>query len=263
MDDSTGRTLLFVASIDYSFPIDSFLSRVSACAYATDSNAIGWLAWFCPSVRRSVVIVVLAQRQFQFPLELLDLESVAPQHLVSLVDVFDFGEELLEALNGGVYRLPGLLRVVLEVDGSDRVLDVVDAEACLHEQILELVQPGLDLLAVREDDDDEEESPEKNRLGPTPILGLTLTLAVERNHCGVFHPASVPIDRVAPVAHCAVAVVLLVAAAAERKVGWAIAQQQRSSRGTGGEAEAHGGTGSGTAMELSMNGTVQDMEFEW
>mmetsp|Transcript_20804 Transcript_20804/g.57787 ORF Transcript_20804/g.57787 Transcript_20804/m.57787 type:complete len:127 (-) Transcript_20804:74-454(-) len=71
--------------------------------------------------------------------------------------------------------------------------------------------------AVREDDDDEEESPEKNRLGPTPILGLTLTLAVERNHCGVFHPASVPIDRVAPVAHCAVAVVLLVAAAANER----------------------------------------------
>mmetsp|Transcript_14675 Transcript_14675/g.34017 ORF Transcript_14675/g.34017 Transcript_14675/m.34017 type:complete len:203 (+) Transcript_14675:124-732(+) len=113
-------------------------------------QCLGWLVGLIlsvrPSARRSVVIVVLAQRKFQFPLELLDLESVAPQHLVSLVDVFDFGEELLEALNGGVHRLPGLLRVVLEVDGSDRVLDVVDAEACLHEQILELVQPGLDLL---------------------------------------------------------------------------------------------------------------------
>jgi len=95
------------------------------------------------------MIVSSIQGQFEFPLELLDLQPVAPQDLVLFVNVCDFLQERLEVLDRGLDGLPGVVGVVIVIDGPEGILHVVDAHAGLDEEFLEFVQPELDLFRAQ------------------------------------------------------------------------------------------------------------------
>jgi hypothetical protein len=95
------------------------------------------------------VIVSTTQGQFEFPLELLDLQPVAPQDLVLFVNVGDFLQESLEVLECGLDGLPGVVGVIIVIDGPEGILHVVDAHTGLDEEFLEFVQTELDLFRAQ------------------------------------------------------------------------------------------------------------------
>ena len=137
-DSDQNSRLLWVIASDRPLHCHFFLLR----------DALSFVASTKYHQNNLVMIVCVAQGQFEFPLELLDLEAIAPQNFVLFVDIGDVLHEGLKVLYGSLDSLSGVLGIVFVIDGPKTILHVIDAHSSLNEEILEFVQSDLDLFGA-------------------------------------------------------------------------------------------------------------------
>ena len=95
------------------------------------------------------MVVSAVEGQLEFPLQLLNLQPIAPEDPVLFVNVRDICHQGLEVLDSGIDGLSGTISIVVVIHSPDGILHVIDAHPGVDEEVLKLVQPNLDLFWVQ------------------------------------------------------------------------------------------------------------------